>query len=171
LGVTALGVAIKVGTAAWSAYKIVAGSIAAINAGIAASNTAIAATATTATAATTALTTALRVAAGAAAVGAVLTIPGSSPIEGAVPSTMPKPAPIGRTPVVPPQKPAGIPGFGAPLPIPASPTAGKPAGATVNTNINVNVKNSNSSASEIAKEINKVSRNLGTNAIRNLKYG
>lgn len=164
LAMTGLGLAIKVGTAAFGAYKAVAGGIAAINAGIAASNLSVAATAGTATAATTALTTALRLAAGAAAVGAILTIPGSSPIEGSVPSARAKPAPIPKTNIAPRQDAVGIPGFGGPLPIPASPT--KDRSTNVQTNINVNVRNSSATGEQIAKAINKEIKVAGTNIIR-----
>ena len=171
LGLTGLGLAIKGVTVAFTAYKAVAATIAAVNAKIAASNLAVATSAGTATAATTGLITALRTAAAlAGAVGAaaaIISIPGSAPIEGSVPSAKAKPAPIQRTPVVPPQTPAGIPGFGAPLPIPASPTkSGKTT--QINNNINVNVKKTVASGNDIAKAVNREIRTVGTNVIRAL---
>jgi hypothetical protein len=169
LGLIGLGAAIKAGTVAFTAYKAVAALVVGVNAKIAASNLAVATTAGTATVATSGLITALRTAAAlAGAVGAaaaIISIPGSAPLPGKVPSTMPKPAPIPRTPFGPPQSAAGIPGFGAPLPIPASPTAN---GRTtqINNNINVNVKKTVATGNDIAKAVNREIRTVGTNVIR-----
>ena len=166
LAVGALTVAVKAGSAAWAAYKVIAGGVAAINTGIAAS-------ATTATAATTALTVALKAAAAAAAIGAIISIPGSAPLPGTVPSTT-VPEDLPPTNIAPPQPATGIPGFGGPLPIPASPTAGSPSspsaggggGLLMPLSVNINVKNSNSSAQEIAKAVNREIKTVGTNVIR-----
>jgi hypothetical protein len=172
LGITGLGLAIKAGTVAWSAYKIVAAGVTAINASIAASNTAIATTAGTATAATGTLIgvlrTALALAGALGAAAAIISIPGSSPLPGTVPSTT-RPDPIERTPFAPDQPATGIPGFGAPLPTP-TPGGGGGGGvkplSVVNNNINVNIKNANATGNEIAKAINREIRTVGNQVIR-----
>lgn len=168
---TALGAAIKVGTAAFGAYKAVAAGIAAINATITASNTAVAASANAAAAAQSRLATIAKVGAAAAAVGAIISIPGSAALPGKVPSTTKTPDSGERTNFKPKQPSnVGIPGFSAPL-IPASPTANskpKTTAPVVNNNINVNVKNSTATGQQIAKAVNREIKTVGTQVIRAL---
>jgi hypothetical protein len=146
LALTGMAAAIRLGTAAYGAYKLVAGGIAALNAGIAASNTAVAASAGTATAAVTALTAAFRIALAIGAIGGVLSLGGSAPLPGTVPSTTNKgngPDKKGMTvPTIPNQKTPGIPGFTAP--------------------VTINVNKGNVTAEEIVKVINQKQLETGS---------
>jgi hypothetical protein len=172
LGVTAalvaLNIAIKAGQAAYAAYKLVAGGIAAINTGIAASNTAIATSATAASAATSTLIARLRLLAGlvgvVGTVAAVLSIPSSSAQPGTVPSTSQQ----GDIPglganIAPPQTPSGIPGFGAPLPIPASPTRGGGTQVPMSTNVEININRGTVNAEDVANALNDSLASTGSN--------
>jgi hypothetical protein len=170
LGLIGLGAAIKAGTIAFTAYKAVAALVVGVNAKIAASNVAVATTAGTATVATSGLITALRTAAAlAGAVGAaaaIISIPGSAPMPGTVPSTS-RGVPDNSKKInfAPPQKAAGIPGFGGPLPIPASPTRDSKV-TQINNNVNVTVKKTTASGADIAKAVNREIRTVGNNVIR-----
>jgi hypothetical protein len=107
IAVTALTAGLKVYSAVMTVVAARNAAVTASNAALAASNTAVA---TTATAARTALGLLGTAAAAAASVGAVLTIPGSSPLPGTVPSTT-KPGTIAPMPVFPGQVPqTGLPG-------------------------------------------------------------
>lgn len=172
LGVTAalvaLNIAIKAGQAAYAAYKLVAGGIAAINLAIAASNTSIATTATAASVATNGLITKLRLLAGlvgvVGTVAAVLSIPSSSPQPGTVPSTSQgRDIPGLGANIAPPQAPTGIPGFGAPLPIPASPTRGGGTQVPMSTNVEININRGTVNAEDVANALNDRLVSTGSN--------
>lgn len=124
-------VAVKAVSTAMTIYNTIAAAVIARNAAVAASNAALAASNTSVAATATAATTAMRLFAAAAAVGAVLSLPGSAALPGTVPSTMPKPAPIPQMPVFPGQGPqTGLPGAN---------------NVTVNQNIVVNSASTNAS--------------------------
>lgn len=145
LAITALGVGIKIVSAAFAAYKVVSGGIAAINAGIAASNVALAASNTGVAATATAAATAMRALIALGTVGAVLSLGGSAPQEGTVPSTIDKgnkDKKVKVVPTIPDQKQAGIPGFGAP--------------------ITINVNKGQVTADEIVKKINDKQKQTGS---------
>lgn len=166
LAITALYGAVKIGTAAWTAYKVVAGGLAAINAGIVASNTAVAASNTAVATSATAATTAMRALAALGAVGAIISIPGSAAQPGKVPSTTRKPDTGARTNIAPEQPSnIGIPGFGAPV-VPKTPTPKPSTTRPININNNINVKQTTSSAQQIANAVNKASKSAGTEIIR-----
>ena len=178
-GLGALSLAVKVVTTAFGVYTTVTAGIAARNAAIAASNAAVATSAGTATAAVTALTAAFRIALALGAIGGVLALGGSAPQAGVVPSTMPKPADLPNTPVVPPQDSTGIPGFGGQV-IPAPVFTGKNVvpvvkppvvtpKPTVIVNNNVNVKNTNASPKAIVSSLQSLQSSTGVSISRLLK--
>jgi hypothetical protein len=173
----ALTLALKIVTTAFGVYTTVTAGIAARNAAIAASNTALAASNTAVATTATAATTAMRLFAAAAAVGAVLSIPGSAAQPGTVPSTMPRPADLPNTPVVPPQQGTGIPGFGGTAVIPPSPVNSRPVVPTVkptattkptvviNNSNTVNVKNSVTSGKDIVSSLQNFQNQTGVSRI------
>jgi hypothetical protein len=173
----ALTLALKIVTTAFGVYTTVTAGLAARNAAIAASNTALAASNTAVATTATAATTAMRLFAAAAAVGAVLSIPGSAAQPGTVPSTMPRPADLPNTPVVPPQQGTGIPGFGGTAVIPPSPVNSRPVVPTVkptattkptvviNNSNTVNVKNSVTSGKDIVSSLQNFQNQTGVSRI------
>jgi hypothetical protein len=127
-----LTVSVGLLTAGFKAYAAIMTLVAARNAAVAASNAALAASNTAVATSAGAATAAMKLLAGAAAVGAVLTIPGSAAQPGTVPSTMPKPAPIAPMPVFPGNAPqTGLPGANNKPPV------------IVNQNITVNSASTN----------------------------
>jgi len=178
-GLGALSLAVKVVTTAFGVYTTVTAGLAARNAAIAASNATLAASNTAVATTATAAATAMRALALLGSVGAVLSLGGSAPQAGTVPSTMPKPADLPNTPVVPPQQGTGIPGFGGTPVIPASPTTGKPVVPTVKptsapkptviVNNNVNVKSTTASPKQIVSSLQSLQSSTGVSISRLLK--
>jgi hypothetical protein len=174
-GVTA---ALKVVTVAFGAYNAIATAVIARNAAVVASNGAVAASNTAVATTATAAATAMRALAALSVAGAVLSLGGSAALPGTVPSTMPKPADLPNTPVVPPQQGTGIPGFGAAI-IPKPVTTGKNTVPTVKPtatpkptvviNNNVNVKNTTASPKQIVSSLQSLQSSTGVSIARLLK--
>ena len=179
IAISAITAAIKLGVAAYTAYNTITAAVVARNAAVTASNAALATSNTAVATTATAATTAMRLFAAAAAVGGVLALSGSAAQPGTVPSTMPKPADLPNTPVVPPQQGTGIPGFGGTPVIPASPTTGKPVVPTVKpttapkptviVNNNVNVKSTTASPKQIVSSLQSLQSSTGVSIARLLK--
>ena len=179
VGIGAVTTAIKLGIAAYTLYNTVTAAVVARNAAVTASNAALATSNTAVATTATAATTAMRLLAAAATVGAVLSLGGSAALPGTVPSTMPKPADLPNTPVVPPQQGAGIPGFGGTPIIPASPVNSRPVvpttrptsttKPTVVINNNVNVKNTTASPKQIVSSLQTLQSSTGVSIARLLK--
>jgi hypothetical protein len=179
VGIGAVTTAIKLGIAAYTLYNTVTAAVVARNAAVTASNAALATSNTAVATTATAATTAMRLLAAAATVGAVLSLGGSAALPGTVPSTMPKPADLPNTPVVPPQQGAGIPGFGGTPIIPPSPVNSRPVvpttrptstpKPTVVINNNVNVKNTTASPKQIVSSLQSLQSSTGVSIARLLK--
>jgi hypothetical protein len=102
--------AVKAVSVAMTVYNTISGLVIAKNAAMVASNTALAASNTGVAATANAAAIAMRALAALTVVGAVLTLPGSSPLPGTVPSTT-KPQGIAPMPIFPNQVPqTGLPG-------------------------------------------------------------
>jgi len=146
----AIGTAVKAGTVAFSAYKLIAGTIAAINAGVTASNVALAASNTSVATTATAAGRAMKLLGAAATVGAVLSLSGSAAQPGTVPSTTNKgngpEKKVPTVPTIPNQKTAGIPGYTAP--------------------VTINVNKGNVTAEDIVKVINQKQIETGSKLLR-----
>jgi hypothetical protein len=178
VGIGAVTTAIKLGIAAYTLYNTVTAAVVARNAAVTASNAALATSNTAVATTATAATTAMRLLAAAATVGAVLSLGGSAALPGTVPSTMPKPADLPNTPVVPPQQGTGIPGFGGAV-IPAPNFTGKNVVPTVKPtttpkptvviNNNVNVKNTTASPKQIVSSLQTLQSSTGVSIARLLK--
>jgi hypothetical protein len=146
-------VAVKAVSTAMTIYNTIAAAVIARNAAVAASNAALAASNTSVAATATAATTAMRLFAAAAAVGAVLSLPGSAALPGTVPSTMPKPAPIPQMPVFPGQ----------------GPQTGLPGANNVTVNQNITVNSASTNASGVVSSLQAYQNQNGATIARLLK--
>lgn len=150
-----LTIAVGALTAGLKIYAGVLSLVAARNAIVTASNGALAASNTAVATTAGAATAAMKLLAGAAAVGAVLTIPGSAPLPGTVPSTT-KPPPIAPMPVFPGNAPqTGLPGANNKPPV------------VVNQNITVNSATTN--ASGVVSSLQAYQNQTGATFARLLK--
>jgi hypothetical protein len=103
--------AVKAVSVAMTVYNTISGLVIAKNAAMVASNGALAASNTAVATTAGAAAAAMRALAALTAVGAVLSLPGSSALPGTTPGTQPKPAPIAPMPMFPGQVPqTGLPG-------------------------------------------------------------
>ena len=178
IAISAITAAIKLGVAAYTAYNTITAAVVARNAAVVASNGAVATSNTAVATTATAAATAMRGLALLTGIGAVLSLGGSAALPGTVPSTMPKPADLPNTPVVPPQQGTGIPGFGGTPVIPSSPVNSRPVPTvtpkptpkpTVVINNNVNVKNTTASPRQIVSSLQSLQSSTGVSIARLLK--
>lgn len=177
-GIAALTIGIKATTAAFTVYNTIATAVIAKNAAVVASNGAVAASNTAVATTAGIAVTALRALALLNPLLLTLSLGGSAAQPGTVPSTMPRPADLPNTPVVPPQAATGIPGFGGPV-IPASPTTDRPVvptvkptaapKPTVTVNNTVNVKSTTASPKQIVSSLQSLQSSTGVSIARLLK--
>lgn len=153
IGTVATGV--KTVTTAMTIYNTIAAAVIARNAAVAASNGAVAASNTAVATTAGAAAAAMRALALLTSVGAVLTIPGSAPLPGTVPSTT-KPPAIAPMPVFPGNAPqTGLPGANNKPPV------------VVNQNITVNSASTN--ATGIVSSLQGYQNQTGATFARLLK--